>query len=206
MVTSRDRGAAQQRRLRAIWESAGNSIGCEVGQAVKFEAAQLVDSLKSLRLSITQTDAKIEEICRGFPEYEYLLSIPGFGPAVSAATLGAIGDPLRFKTGKQVLKTAGLDLSANRSGKNSESKTPRLSKKGKSDLRYALYQAAVVASTMNKHFIAYFTEQLRGREREKGIKTKMRIKLAAKMLIIAWTLMKKRQHFDPAHLKINEIR
>jgi len=37
--------------------------------------------------------------------------------------------------------------------------------------------------------------QLRGREKEKGIKTKMRVKLAAKMLIIAWTLMKKKEVF-----------
>jgi len=49
----------------------------------------------------------------------------------------------------------------------------------------------------------YYTNTLRGREREKGIKTKMRVKLDAKMLVIAWTLMKKRGPFDPAYLKID---
>ena len=34
----------------------------------------------------------------------------------------------------------------------------------------------------------------------RGISTKMRVKLAAKMLIIAWTLMKKNEVFDPAYL------
>ena len=48
----------------------------------------------------------------------------------------------------------------------------------------------------------YYTNQLRGREREKGIKTKMKVKLAAKLLIIAWTLMKKKEPFDPAYLNI----
>ena len=201
MVTDRDRGIAQQRRLRTIWEIAGNSIGCEVGEAVKFEAALLVDSLKYIRQHIKETDAKIKGICLNYPEYEYLLSIPGFGPTVSAVTLGALGDPFRFKTGKQVLKMAGLDLSASRSGKNSDKITPKLSKKGKSDLRYVLYQAGLVASTKNKYFIAYFTEKLRGRERERGIKTKMRVKMAAKMLMIAWTLMKKKERFDPSYLK-----
>jgi hypothetical protein len=38
---------------------------------------------------------------------------------------------------------------------------------------------------------------INGRERERGIKTKMRVKLAAKMLIIAWTLMKKKEVFNP---------
>ena len=192
MVTDRDRGIAQHRRLNTIWENAGNSIGCAVGEAVKFEATVLVDSLKYIRQCIKETDAKIKEMCLKFPEYEYILSIPGFGPAVSAVTLGALGDPFRFKTAKQVLKMAGLDLSASRSGKNSDNVTPKLSKKGKSDLRYFLYQAGLIASTRNKYFIAYFTDTLRGRERERGIKTKMRVKLAAKMLVIAWTLMKKK--------------
>ena len=48
--------------------------------------------------------------------------------------------------------------------------------------------------------MVYFTNQLRGREKEKGIKTKKRVKLAAKMLMIAWTLMKKQERFDPKYL------
>jgi hypothetical protein len=97
---------------------------------------------------------------------------------------------------------AGMDLSANRSGKSSDIVTPRLSKSGKADLRYALYQAALVASSRNMHFVRYYTGKLRGREKEKGIKTKMRVKLAAKLLIIAWTLMKKQEYFDPKYLNI----
>jgi len=38
--------------------------------------------------------------------------------------------------------------------------------------------------------MTYVTEKLSGREREKDINTKMRVKLEAKLLIIAWTLMK----------------
>jgi transposase len=43
--------------------------------------------------------------------------------------------------------------------------------------------------------MTYFANKLKGRE--KGIGTKMRVKLAAKMLSIAWTLMKKKEVFDP---------
>lgn len=83
---------------------------------------------------------KLENVCLEFPEYTYLLSIPGFGPALSAKVLGVIGNPHRFTSAKQVLKMAGLDLCANRSGKTSYSATPVISKQGKSDLRYALYE------------------------------------------------------------------
>jgi hypothetical protein len=93
-----------------------------------------------------------------------------------------------------------LDLSASSSGKAQG--TPVVSKKGKAEIRYALYQAAMVASTRDKHFVAYFTDQLRGRQKEKGIKTKKRVKLAAKMLMTAWTLMKKQQSFDPKYLSV----
>jgi transposase len=193
---------AQQRRLSTVWQRAFKSIGCEFGLSVEYEAQMMVKMLGQVRMSIADTQQQIKTICEKFPEYEYLLSIPGFGPDISAKALGAIGDPFRFDKASQVLKLVGLDLSASRSGKNSNNITPSISKKGKSELRYALYQAALIASSRNKHFLAYFTNKLRGREKEKGIKTRMRVKLSAKMMIIAWTLMKKKEFFDPKYLNL----
>jgi len=199
--TSRGR-SSQERRLQAIWKMAVDSVGCEAGAAVEFEAQVMVEGLKQIRESIREIEEKIQEVCFQFPEYEFLLSIPGFGPDVSSKVLGAIGDPFRFQNGKQVLKMAGLDLSAERSGKTSQNAIPVISKKGKAGLRYALYQAALIASIRDRHFMVYFTNQLRGREREAGIKTKMRVKLAAKLLIIAWTLMKKKELFHPSYVRV----
>ena len=195
------RTAAQRKRIESIWRLAVDSIGCDAGESLDFEGKMMVEALKQTREAIQKMDDKIEEICLELPEYSYLLTIPGFGPDVSSRVLAAIGNPLRFQNTHQVLKLAGLDLSAKRSGESSDRAVPVISKKGKADLRYALYQAVLVASTRNPHFIAYFTATLRGREREKGIKTKMRVKLEAKMLIIAWTLMKKKEPFDPSYLK-----
>jgi hypothetical protein len=108
----------------------------------------------------------------------------------------------RFNNRKQVLKMAGWDLSASRSGNKSDSIVPVISKRGKGDLRYALYQAAHIASSRNRYFVSYYTDKLRGREKEKGIKTNRKVKLAAKLLIIAWTLMKKQEPFNPDYLNI----
>jgi transposase len=202
MVAPRKGGGSWGNRLQAIWQMAVDSVGCEVGPAVEFEAQVMVEGLKQIRKSIADIEEKIHEVCSEFSEYEFLLSIPGFGPDVSSKVLGAVGDPFRFQNGRQVLKMAGLDLSAERSGKTSASAVPVISKKGKADLRYALYQAAFIASTRNQNFIAYYTHKLRGREREPGIKTKMRVKLAAKLLIIAWTLMRKKEPFHPDYLAI----
>jgi transposase len=203
LVAPHVRTMNQANRLKCIWEAAIESVGCEAGESMQFEARLMIENLQYIKDSIKAVDEEIKTICMGFPEYDYLLSIPGFGPDVSSKVLGSIGNPFRFDNGKQVLKLAGFDLSASRSGKTSDRAVPVISKRGKAYLRYALYQAAFIASTRNRPFIIYYTNKLRGREREKGIKTKMKVKLAAKMLIIAWTLMKKKEPFDPEFLNID---
>jgi transposase len=201
-VTSRRISMEKRRRLEGVWEKAGETIGCDGVPGVEHEARVMVEGLRQIREMIKETEDKIQELCKEFPEYKYLLTIPGFGPDVSAKVFGAIGEPDRFQNGKQVLKLAGLDLSADRSGKDSDKAIPEISKRGKADLRYALYQAALIASTKNQNFLRYYTRKLRGREKEKGIQPKMWVKLSAKMLLIAWTLMKKKEAFDPAYLKV----
>ena len=111
---------SRQERLKAIWEKAAESIGCEVGENLQFEAQMMVEGLKQVGEAIRKNDDKIQQVCFNFPDCGYLRTIPGFGPDVSAKVLGAIGNPFRFDNGKQVLKMAGMDLSAKRSGKKSE--------------------------------------------------------------------------------------
>jgi len=202
MVTRTRRGIAQKLRLRKIYQTAIDSVGCPMGQAAEFEAELLVEKLNQVRGQIRDIQDLVEDICLSFPEYSYLLTIPGFGPYVSAKVLAAIADPFRFDSRKQVIKMAGYDLCANRSGKTSNKAVPVISKNGNGELRYALYQAANVAAARIDLFRQYFARLLRGREQERGIKTKMRVKLAAKMLVIAWTLMKRKEPFDPGHLNI----
>jgi transposase len=59
---------------------------------------------------------------------------------------------LRFNCQKQVIRLAGLDLNASRSGKKCQESVPVISKKGDAKLRYGLYQAAVIASYHNDAF------------------------------------------------------
>ena len=195
------RTVSQRERLKRIWRLSVDSVGCDAGEMLDCEGKMLVQGLRQSREAIEEIDDKIEDICLQFQEYNYLLTIPGFGPGVSSIVLGAIGNPIRFENGRQLIKMSGLDLSAARSGKGSDRAVPVISKKGKA-LRYALYQAAWIASARCQPFIVYFTGKLRGREKEKGIKTKMRVKLAAKMLMIAWTLMKKKEVFNPSYLNL----
>ena len=200
-VTRRDRGLRQQRRLARIFEAASVSIGCAMDAAAEFEAQLLVERHEKISEKIEQTEAEIKDLCDSFPAYRRLLSIPGFGPYVASIVLARIGDPHRFNGRRQVIRLGGLDLNANRSGKRSHAAIPVISKRGNSELRYALYQAAQIATYHNDRFRALLTRYLEGRENERGIKTKMRVKLAAKMLVIAWTMMKTDTDFDPLLIK-----
>ena len=202
LVTTRDRGQRQVRSLRAIHELAASSVGCPVNEATVFEAQTLVERFHDVHRRIEQTEAQIETICRRFPTYRRIRTIPGFGPYVCSQVLAKIGDPHRFKARKQVVRLAGFDLNAKRIGKRSQTAVPVISKRGNTDLRYALYQAALIASYHHAGFRALFTRYLKGREKERGIRTKMRVKLAAKMLVIAWTMMRTETDFDPNLLAV----
>lgn len=202
MVTSRKSGLAQEKRLKNIHSLAGESIGCTFSPSAKIEAEILVDRIRGIKESLNRIETEIATICKNLPGYSILLTIPGFGPYVASVVLARIGNPFRFKTQSQVIKLAGYDLGAMRSGKNARSKVPVISKRGHVELRYALYQAALSASTHDNIFMHYYTKLLKDRKAEKGIEVKMRVKLAVKMLTIAWTMLKRNEAFNPDLINI----
>jgi len=90
---------------------------------------------------------------------------------------------------------------ASRSGKTSAAAVPVISKRGKTHLRSMLVQAAQVGATKNLRIHRQYTHWLDGRQHERGIHLKMKVKLAAKLLVVAWTLMKRLEMFDPTKLE-----
>ena len=202
-VTRTDRGLRQVKRLQAIHQVAGDSVGLPVTAASRFEARLLVEDLEKVCEWIAQLQDEIKKVCNQNSHYKLLRTIPGVGPYIAAVILATIGNPHRFTKRSQVIRLAGLDLSANRSGKNSDKAVPVLSKKGDANLRYALYQAALIGTYHNDRIKRLFCRMLEGRERERGIRTKMRVKLAAKILIIAWSMMKTNSPFNPDLLRVD---
>jgi transposase len=191
-------GKAQAGRVRAVWEGAKESVGCSLDDAVRWEAPNLASRLETLRADLREVERRTAVIAQPMPGYPSVISMPGVGPVLAAMILAAIGDPSRFQHPRQVLRLAGLDLCASRSGKTSERVIPKISKQGKAMLRFALVQAAKIAVRSSPVVRAYYSKLLKGREQERGIGLKRSVKVAAKLLVIAWTLMKKGEVFDPA--------
>lgn len=196
-VTSTDRGARQIHRLKTIHAVAAESIGLPVDEAAVYEAGVLVERFKAVNEQLAQVMDRIHAVCEKLPSYWLLQTIPGFGPYIAALVISALANPLRFKSRKQVIRLAGLDLNASRSGKKSQESVPVISKKGDAELRYGLYQAALIASYHDDAFRRLYNRMLEGRQGERGIKTKARVKIAAKMLVIAWTMLKNNVPFNP---------
>jgi transposase len=201
-ITDKPNRTRQQAFLKDIWNAAHKTIGRPVDETVQYMATREVCQLEQYRAEIDNLDRQIFKIASALPAYQYLISIPGFGPFISAKILAAIDDPERFTNEAQVIKLAGFDLCASRSGKPAGKAIPQISKKGNAEMRFALYQAAMVATSKNTLFIRYLNQKTQGREQEKGIQKKMRTKVAAKLLVIAWTLMKEHQYFNGEHLNL----
>jgi transposase len=66
VVAPQKRGIWQQNRLKAIWEKAVDSIGCDAGESLEFEAKAMVEALEHIRETIRATDDKIEDLCLQF--------------------------------------------------------------------------------------------------------------------------------------------
>jgi len=62
------RRVAQEKRLQAIWKLAVDSVGCEAGPVVEFEAQVMVEGLKQIQKALEEIEEKIQEVCSSFPE------------------------------------------------------------------------------------------------------------------------------------------
>ena len=117
-------------------KKAASSIGCAAHPSIESEGGILVKEARRLQDLLRQTALNIREVCLRFPEYFYLLTIPGFGPDISAKVLRAIGDPCRFDNQRQVLKLTGLDISRGPERQEAGRRSRRLQEgEGRSSLR-----------------------------------------------------------------------
>jgi transposase len=88
--------------------------------------------------------AQIDEKVKLSQDFSLILSIPGVGEITAATILGEIGNIDNFESTKQLIAYAGIDPSVYQSG-NFRAKNNKISKRGSSYLRKALYQAASAA-------------------------------------------------------------
>ena len=126
-------------------------------------------------------------------DYECLRSIPGVGPVTASVLLAETSGLASFDHPKQLTAFAGIAPAPSQSGTfNGQA---HISKIGNPQLRKAFYMAAMQA----RHHAVFQVFYQRLIKRGKKPKLAL-VALARKLMVIAFTLIKTKQLFDPDYL------
>lgn len=153
----------------------------------------LYDDLCALNYRVEQIERDIKALCQNQPRYEALLSIPGFGPLVTASFISEIGSGLQFKNGRQLSAWCGLVPTQSSSG--SKIRLGSITKNGSADLRVLLIHGArAVGRFANKRQdkLGQWFNALAVRQG----KHKAVVALANKLARIAWKILTGSHDFD----------
>lgn len=163
---------------------------CQVRRSIEEVIAHLNGQIQQIERQIKKdldNDPKLRE------QRDLLASIPGVGDGTAAMFLAHYGGELRFANSRQAVAFAGLDTRQHESGSSVHGK-PRLSKKGNSSIRRALYMPAVTAMSRTP-----WGKVFRDRLLAAGKPKKLILgALMRKIVSIAYGVLKSGTPFDPA--------
>jgi len=158
----------------------------------------LDEHIELLKLHIKCLEKEIETLCQEEfkNSYQSLRSIPGIGPITAYVLLAETQALKHFHDSKQLTAYAGIAPKPNQSG-TFRGKSP-ISKIGNKRIRTAFYLAALKARQSGIFKDLY--ERILKRSNSKKLAI---IAVARKLLVIAFTLVKSNQLFDPDFLNVS---
>jgi transposase len=129
--------------------------------AAKWELMHALELFQLFACKLEEVDEKLTELLQETGYHDSLVSIPGLSAVGAALLLGEVGDPSRYRSSKEWVKLAGLNLIENQSGRlKREGK--RISRVGRPVLRHILYFLSIPLRTHNPEFRVHYL-QLRKR-------------------------------------------
>jgi len=142
--------------------------------------------------------AEDEQLTRRFG---YVCSIKGVGLMTAATVVGEADGFSMTRNARQLVSYAGYDIVEKQSGTSVKGKA-RISKKGNSYIRRALYFPAITAARHDQH-LGDFYERLHGKH---NIKMKAYTAVQRKLLVLIYTLWTKQEPYDPnyQHKKVEQ--
>lgn len=178
-----------QASLMDVLEDDSNNLSHTLRKLIK----SLYDDLCALNCRIEQIERDIKSLCQTQPRYDALLSIPGFGPLVTASFMSEIGSGLQFKNGRQLSAWCGLVPTQASSG--SKIRLGSITKNGSSDLRVLLIHGARAVgrfASKRKDKLGQWFNALAIRQG----RHKASVALANKLARIAWRILTGSNDFD----------
>ena len=151
----------------------------------KLERLNMQSDLETLRFAQAQQlrlTSIMEEMANQQEQITCLLQLPGFGVVTAVTIWAAIGDIHRFADAQHLVGYAGLGTRVHDSGMTTRS--GRITKAGRRDLRVALIQAAQIAANSHPHWKAELARLQPRLGRNKAI-----VAIARKLLVAVWYIL-----------------
>jgi transposase len=133
---------------------------------------------------VTAAEAKLDAIGQADERVRLLETVPGLGPRTAEAVVAHLGDPKRFRSGKQVAAYGGLVPRQYQSGE--DDRRGRITKRGPAVLRKLLVQCAWAMLRYNPWVRAVYARLSRGKARKKQAV----VALARKVLVRCWAMLR----------------
>jgi transposase len=129
-------------KLKRLQAAAAESVGpLAVSAGQERSLREMLEILATIEGRIAGLEAEIVRLLAQLPEAEYLMSVKGVGAMTAAVILAETGGLGQYSCAAAVLKLAGFNLYQNSSGQYQSGR--HISKRGRSQLRRALYMVAV---------------------------------------------------------------
>jgi transposase len=165
---------------------------------VELIAKQIRQTLKLLEKQLQQVAKEIEKLIQEdellSDKFAKISKIKGVGCLTFATIVAETGGFALFENHRQLVSYAGYDVVEHQSG-NRQGKT-RISKKGNSRIRRALYMPALTAVRTQEPVFVTLYNRIYGRN---GIKMKAYVAVQKKLLCLMYALWTKNTSFDPSY-------
>jgi transposase len=158
----------------------------------------LLASLKLLTEQIASIDAQMQALSREDREIERLQQVPGVGPIVAATFVASLDDPSRFSSASAL--TNFLGLTPRERSSSEQRRRGRITKRGPSELRRVLVQAAWVIWKSASPSVATLREWVHRLASRRGRQVAI-VALARRLARILWALWAHQSTFDPQRLQ-----
>lgn len=158
-----------------------------VAELIRELAAEALDT----RSKLARIETDISRLLADHPDGALIQSLPGMGVALTAELIACIGNIERFRSADSLASAAGLAPVIRQSGYK---KGWRRTFGGDKQLKRVFYQSAFCAVSTGDPISRAFYDRKR---REGKYHTQALIALARRRVTVLWTMLQRREAFDP---------
>jgi transposase len=157
-------------------------LALPLGPLEKVNVLSDLETLQFAQRQQVRLTSMMEEIAIQQEQITRLLQLPSFGVVTAVTVWAAIGDIYRFEDAQHLVGYAGLGTKVHDSGMTT--RTGRITKAGRRDLRVVLTEAAQVAANTHPHWKAELARLQPRLGRNKAI-----VAIARKLLVAVWYIL-----------------